>query len=61
MRKSNRKDKILKLVNKSDSFIVLYMEKDGDEVHYSEHNISNADIIAACEVVKSKILKKVVK
>lgn len=61
MRKNNTKAKVLKQIDKSDSFLVIVLKNNGDEVHYFDYNISNADIISSCEVVKAKILKKVVK
>lgn len=55
------KQKILKLIEKSDSFLVIYSKDNSNTVEYSDYNIDNGDIISHCEVVKAKILKKVVK
>lgn len=60
-KKDLTKAKILKLVDKSDSFLVVFMTNNGNEVHYLDYNVSKADIITGCEVVKAKVLKKVVK
>lgn len=60
-KKEKLKQKILKLVEKSNEFIVIYLKDDGNKVDYSDFNLSNAEIITMCEVVKAKTLKKVVK
>jgi len=53
-----RKAQIIKLIEKSDSFIVLFNRNGGDYVEHSQYEISNGDVILACEVVKHAFLKK---
>ncbi len=52
------KEKILKELANSDSFIAIINEDDGNKVLYCEHNMCAAEVIAACEVVKYKFIRK---
>jgi hypothetical protein len=59
--KNTAKAKILKQIEKSESFIVIFMEDEGNEIAHMRHEISNADVITACEVIKFNTLKLVTK
>ncbi len=41
------------------NFLILFYEDDNNVVSYIDHNLSNAQAIVGCEVVKAKFLKKV--
>jgi hypothetical protein len=61
IQKKSRREEILKLIEKSDSFIVIFHDHEKDEMLFAEHNISNGDVILGCETVKTQFLKKVCK
>lgn len=65
MKKINKlsvfKQRIIKQIEKSESFIVIFLENNGNEITHMRHEISNADVIAVCEVVKFNTLKRVTK
>ena len=49
-------NKLIKAIENSDSFIVMFRDKEGD-VFECCYNISSEEVVVACEVLKAKILK----